>query len=141
MGDIEAAPVDPSSLIRSRQYRFLLLLAAVIGLVVSLASWSFLALVHMVQVGIYEDLPAGRGYDTVPWWWPLPWLGLAGVLTALAILRLPGHGGHVPADGLKTGGGPTQPIELPGVLLAALATPAAPARRPGAALLHPFARG
>jgi len=36
--------------------------------------------------------------------------------------RLPGRGGHVPADGLKTGGAPTQPIELPGVLLAALAT-------------------
>ena len=44
------------------------------------------------------------------------------MLTALAILRLPGGGGHVPVDGLKTGGAPTQPIELPGILLAALAT-------------------
>ena len=120
--DVEAAPVDPGSLIRSRQYRVLLVLAAVIGVLVSLASWSFLALVHEIQVGVYEDLPGELGYDTVPWWWPLPWLALAGVLTALAIIRLPGHGGHVPADGLKAGGGPTQPIELPGVLLAALAT-------------------
>jgi H+/Cl- antiporter ClcA len=38
------------------------------------------------------------------------------------ILRLPGRGGHVPADGLKAGGPQTQPLELPGVLLAALAT-------------------
>ena len=122
MGDVEAAPVDAGSLIRSRQYRVLLVLAAMIGVLVSLASWGFLALVHEIQVGVYEDLPGELGYDTVPWWWPLPWLALAGVLTALAIVRLPGHGGHVPADGLKTGGGPTQPIELPGVLLAALAT-------------------
>ena len=28
----------------------------------------------------------------------------------------------MPADRLKTGGAPTQPIELPGILLAALAT-------------------
>ena len=122
MGDVEAAPVDAGSLIRSRQYRVLLVLAAMIGVLVSLASWGFLALVHEIQVGVYEDLPGELGYDTVPWWWPLPWLALAGVLTALAIVRLPGHGGHVPADGLKTGGGPTQPIELPGVLLAAVAT-------------------
>ena len=35
---------------------------------------------------------------------------------------MPGHGGHVPAEGLKAGGSPTQPIELPGVILAATAT-------------------
>jgi hypothetical protein len=28
--------------------------------------------------------------DAVPWWWPLAWLALAGVATALAIERLPG---------------------------------------------------
>ena len=49
---------------------------------------------------------------------------LIGRLTTLsiAITRLPGTGGHVPANGLSSGGGPTQPIELPGVLVAALAT-------------------
>src|SRR5205085_10836243 len=39
---------------------------------------------------------------------------------AFALVRLPGRGGHLPADGL--GGGLTQPVELPGVILAALAT-------------------
>jgi H+/Cl- antiporter ClcA len=122
VSEVSAPPVDPASLIRSRRYRVLLVLAAVIGLLVSLASWGFLELVHAIQVGVYKDLPGDVGYDTVPWWWPLPWLALAGLLTAFAIERLPGRGGHVPADGLKTGGSPTQPIELPGVLLAALAT-------------------
>jgi H+/Cl- antiporter ClcA len=122
MSDAAAPPVDPGSLIRSRQYRVLLVFAAVIGVLVSLASWGFLELVHYMQHGIYQDLPGDLGLSTVPWWWPLPWLTLAGLLTALAILRLPGRGGHVPSDGLKAGGPPTQPIELPGILLAALAT-------------------
>jgi H+/Cl- antiporter ClcA len=115
-------PVDPRSLIRSRQYRVLLVLASLIGLVVSAASWGFLELVHVLQVAIYDDLPGKVGYDTMPNWWPLPWLALAGFVTAFAIVRLPGHGGHVPAEGLKSGGAPTPPIELPGVLLAATAT-------------------
>src|SRR5215831_3200227 len=122
MSEATAPPVDPISLIRSRQYRVLLVLAALVGLVVSTASWGFLEVVHKIQVGVYENLPKDLGYNTVPTWWPLPWLALAGLLTAFAILRLPGRGGHVPAEGLKTGGAPTQPIELPGVLLAALAT-------------------
>ena len=122
MRDGAAPPLDPGSLIRSRQYRVLLVFAAVIGVLVSLASWGFLELVYYIQHGVYKDLPSDLGYSSVPWWWPLPWLALAGMLTAFAILRLPGRGGHVPADGLKTGGAPTQPIELPGILLAALAT-------------------
>jgi H+/Cl- antiporter ClcA len=73
-------------------------------------------------VWVYEDLPGEIGYHTVPVWWPLPWVALAGLLTAFAVVRLPGHGGHVPSDGLKAGGPPTRPIDLPGVLLAAFAS-------------------
>ncbi|MEN3285263.1 MAG: hypothetical protein V7607_6403 [Solirubrobacteraceae bacterium] len=40
---------------------------------------------------------------------------------ALAIRHLPGTGGHSPADGFKAGG-VTAPIDVPGVLLAALGT-------------------
>jgi len=107
---------------RSRQYRVLLVIAALIGLVVSAVSWGFLELVHEIQVGVYQDLPHDLGYDTAPTWWPLPWLALAGFVTAFAIVSLPGRGGHVPAEGLKAGGKPTQPVELPGVVLAAMAT-------------------
>jgi H+/Cl- antiporter ClcA len=107
---------------RSGAYRMLLAVAALIGLVVSAASWAFLELVHELQVWVYEDLPGQLGLSSHPVWWPLPWLALAGAVTAFAIARLPGHGGHVPAEGLKTGGEPTLPVELPGVLLAAAAT-------------------
>ena len=47
-------------------------------------------------------------------------LAVAGVLAAIAIVRLPGHGGHIPYEGIKAG--TAQPTELPGTLLAALAT-------------------
>jgi H+/Cl- antiporter ClcA len=112
---------NPAALIRTRQYRGLLVLAALIGIVVSLASWGFLELVHALQQWLYVDLPPALGYDPAPWWWPLPILAVAGVAIAVAVVRLPGRGGHEPSEGLHTGA-PTRPIELPGVLLAAVAT-------------------
>ena len=124
MSDAGAMPesTDPKLLIRSRRYRALLVLAAVVGLLVSAASWLFLEAVHKLEVGVYENLPHHLGYETVPLWWPLPWLGLAGVLTAFAIVYLPGRGGHVPAEGLKVGGTPFGPRDLPGIVLAGAAT-------------------
>jgi H+/Cl- antiporter ClcA len=53
-------------------------------------------------------------------WWPLPLLTISGLLVALAIRYFPGTGGHLPAEGLKTGGIPV-PVELPGIFFAALA--------------------
>src|SRR6185312_4534062 len=113
-------PVDPAALIRSPAYRRLLVVAAVIGVLVSLASWAFLELVHVIQDWVYMDLPTELGFVTPPSWWPLPIMVVAGVLTAVAVLRLPGHGGHVPYQGI--GGGVTRPIDLPGILLAGLAS-------------------
>jgi H+/Cl- antiporter ClcA len=108
--------------LRSRQYRVLLVFAALIGVVVSFAAWGFLELIHGLQQWVFDDLPGELGFETVPSWWPLPVLGLAGAVVAVAVVRLPGRGGHEPSEGLKTGGPPTRPIELPGILLAALAT-------------------
>jgi H+/Cl- antiporter ClcA len=107
-----APPPDPASLIRSRRFIGVLVLAALVGLVASLAAWAFLELVHQIEVGVF--------YDGAPTWWPLPVLAVAGLIVAFAIVRLPGTGGHVPAHGLNPG--VTQPIELPGVILAAIAT-------------------
>ena len=98
----------------------LVVLASVVGLGVSLAAWCFLELTHQIQVGVFKKLPGERGFGETPTWWPLPPLALAGLLVAFAITRLPGEGGHNPAAGLSTG--PTRPIDLGGVMLAAVAT-------------------
>jgi H+/Cl- antiporter ClcA len=101
----------------------LLLLAAAVGVIVSLLSWGFLELVHQLQVWVFTDLVNSLGYDNgAPAWFFVVVLGLAGLLVAFAIVRLPGEGGHVPAEGLKIGGAPVEPLELPGIVLAALAT-------------------
>ncbi len=99
----------------------LLVLAAIIGIPVSAAAYGFLKLVDVLQVWIFTNLPEELGFHGTPAWWPLLPLAVAGVLVALTITYLPGTGGHSPADGFKAGGAPT-PIELPGVVLAALAT-------------------
>jgi H+/Cl- antiporter ClcA len=115
-------PSDALALLRSRSYVALLALAAIIGVPVSAAAYFFLALVSKLQGWIFTDLPKGLGFHAEPLWWPIPPLMLAGLLAALAIRYLPGRGGHSPADGFKMGEGPPSPIELPGIVLAALAT-------------------
>jgi chloride channel protein, CIC family len=114
-------PVDPLTLLKSRSYIQLLLLAAIVGVPVSGVAYGFLELVDALQTGLFTDLPKELGYDSAPTWWPLPLLAFSGLLTALAISRLPGTGGHSPADGFKAGA-VTEPIELPGVFLASLTT-------------------
>ena len=112
MSEAAAASADPGALIRSKSYRVLLIFAALIGVLVSFASWCFLELVHWIQQEVYKSLPSGLGFHPVPWWWPLPVMAVAGVLAAVAIVRLPGHGGHIPYEGIKAG--TAKPIELPG---------------------------
>ena len=104
---------------RSKQFVVLLVVVAIIGVVVSLAAWCFLEGVAQLQKELYTHLPHALGYNNgPPVWWPLPLLGVAGVLVALAIKHLPGEGGHIAAKGLAAGS-PTRPIDLPGVILAA----------------------
>jgi H+/Cl- antiporter ClcA len=111
---------NPAALLRDRRYVVVLVLAAIVGVIASLAAWLFLDLLSHMQSWVYDDLPDSLGFDSRPTWWPLPILALAGLITAVAIVRLPGTGGHVPAQGLNAS--PTHAIELPGVILAALAS-------------------
>jgi H+/Cl- antiporter ClcA len=118
MAGAGASSPDPIALMRSRQFVVLLVLAAIVGVVASLAAWGFLELVSEMQDWVYDDLPDALGFDTTPDWWSLPVLAIGGLVVAFAV-SLPGSGGHIPADGLNPA--PTQPIELPSVILAAVA--------------------
>src|SRR3979411_2111302 len=110
---------DPSSTLLSKEFMVLLAISAIVGVAVSLAAWCFVELVYQMQRELYHHLPNALGYQNgPPLWWSLPILGIAGLITALAIVRLPGGGGHVPAEGLKVGGGPARTIELPGGVFA-----------------------
>jgi len=105
----------------SKRFAVLLVLVAVVGVIVSFATWVYLELIHQITQELYTHLPHALGYPHgAPEWWSLPVLAIAGVIAALAITRLPGNGGHIPANGLAAGK-PVTPSELPGVLLAALA--------------------
>ncbi|MDN4643121.1 chloride channel protein [Arthrobacter sp. PsM3] len=120
-----AAPppsIDPVAVIRSRPYIAALVLAAVLGFPISVIAYGFLALVGAVQRFVFVGLPNQVLGGAVPAWWPVPWLVLCGLLTALTIRYLPGTGGHSPAFGFKTGGGPPSGRELAGIVLAALTT-------------------
>ena len=48
--------------------------------------------------GVYVHLWSGLGFTSEPWWWPLPPLAVAGVAIAIAVVKLPGHGGHEPSE-------------------------------------------
>jgi chloride channel protein, CIC family len=115
-----AVPDDPTQVLRSRKFVVLLPIAAVVGVIVSLAGWGFLELVHQIQLFLFTDLPSDLGFSPVPAWWYLPVLFVAAFPVAFAILHLPGNGGHVPAHGLQVGS--TEPNMVPGVALAAFAT-------------------
>src|ERR1700760_353715 len=97
-----AAPPEPTAervaaTMRSRRFLVLLVIVSVIGVVVSLAAWCFLELIHQIQQELYTHLPHALGYQNgPPVWWPLPVLAIAGAIVALAITRLPGDGGHLP---------------------------------------------
>jgi H+/Cl- antiporter ClcA len=119
-GPAPAAP-DPLAVLRSGAYLKLLVLAGLVGVPVSALAYWFLKLVAILQKALYQNLPGDLGFDHVPVWWPLPLLLVGGLLTALAIVYLPGTGGHSPADGFKPAGA-LPPVQLPGVLFAALAT-------------------
>ena len=108
------------SSLRSPQYLGILLLAAIIGVPVSAASYGFLAVVDQLQTAVFKTIPHDLGFDTAPtggpcrcspwpacWWrWRSP------TCPGSAATRRPT--GSRPA-------GVFPPRELPGMVLAALA--------------------
>ena len=103
--------------LHDRGYLKLLLVSALVGIPLSAIAFGFLVAVHELEHVVWDTLPTALGYAEVPAWWPIVTIGLAGLLVALTVKYLPGHGGHLPADGF--GGGATPPSAVPGVVLAA----------------------
>lgn len=114
--------LDPASIVRSKAYLSALVLAALLGIPISAVAYGFLALVGALQTYLFDDLPAQLFGGATPAWWPVPWLMLCGLLVALTIRELPGTAGHSPALGFKAASGPAAGRDLPGIVLAALAT-------------------
>ena len=103
----------------SREYVRTLVLAALLGVPVAFAAVLFQTLIHDVIHLVWDVIPDEFGWSQPSWWFVVLVPGLAGLLVAAAV-RLPGHGGHSPLEGL--GAEPIRPIELASILPAALAT-------------------
>ena len=116
-----AAPADPLALVKTRGYVVLLVFGALVGVVVSFAAYFFLKWIQDSTTWLFSTLPTQLGFVGAPVWWPLPILVLGGLVVVLAIRYLPGTGGHVAVFGFKPQGA-TQPIELPGILVASFVT-------------------
>ncbi|MFD2420624.1 chloride channel protein [Amycolatopsis pigmentata] len=117
----DAAGLDATARLASRGYLALLLLAALIGIPISASAYYFLHLVVLIQQWVFVDLPRTAGFGGTPVWWPVPVLLLSGLLTGAIVKYAPGAGGHSPVDGFSAKAVP-RPVELPGVLGAALAS-------------------
>jgi len=121
MPDQELTAEQVDDLVQSKSFAVLLLVAAIVGIVVSVGSWAFLEFTTQMQTWVFVDAPKALGFAAgEPVWWPVPILLIAGFIVAFAVARLPGNGGHVAAHGLA--GGEPQIRTLPGVLLAAVAS-------------------
>lgn len=82
-----------------------LVVAAVIAVVVSLAASRLLEAINQIYQELYGRLPQAVGYQHgPPKSWSLPILAVGAPLVALAIPRLPGGRGQIPAKGLLTAG-------------------------------------
>ena len=104
---------------RARTYLRTLVYAAILGFPVALAAALFQSAIHDLIHLVWDVVPDHLGWTEPAGWYVILVPGLAGVLVALAV-RLPGHGGHSPLEGISTGA--VRPVDLPGILLAALAT-------------------
>ena len=103
----------------AKAYVRTLVLAALLGFPVAFAAVLFQTAIHDLIHLVWQVIPDELGWSEPAWWYVVLVPGLAGLLVAAAV-RLPGHGGHSPLEGL--GAEPIPPIALTSILTAALAT-------------------
>jgi H+/Cl- antiporter ClcA len=131
---------------RARELLRALVVAAGVGLPVSLAAFGFLALTPAIETVLWTTIPENLGFSGTAWWWILLVPTVGGLLAGLVVRHLPGGGGHEPIKGFTPD--PVLPRAIPGVVLAALASlsfgavlgPEAPLLALGSALGLWFAR-
>jgi H+/Cl- antiporter ClcA len=115
---VEAAAPADAGLSRTAYLRTLVL-AAALGVPVAAAAVLFQTALHDVTHFVWDDVPDWLDWSEPAWWYVILVPGLAGLLVAAAV-RLPGHGGHTPLEGLSVGA--VRPVDLGSILLAALAS-------------------
>jgi H+/Cl- antiporter ClcA len=103
----------------AKAYVRTLVFAALLGVPVAFAAVLFQTAIHDVIHLVWDVVPEELGWSEPAWWYVVLVPGLAGLLVAAAV-RLPGHGGHSPLEGL--GADPIPPVALASILPAALAT-------------------
>ncbi len=96
-----------------------LVYAGLLGVPVAFAAALFQTAIHDLIHLVWDVIPDDLGWSEPSWWYVILVPGLAGLIVAAAV-RLPGHGGHSPLEGL--GAEPIAPVELLSILPAALAT-------------------
>src|SRR2546428_13181443 len=99
-----AAPPDPVTLLKSRSYVQLLVLAAIVGAPVSALAYWFLKLVDLLRNSLFKHIPTDPGFSHTPVWWPPPPPGLAGLLVPRPTSSLPGTAAQSPAAGANPAG-------------------------------------
>jgi H+/Cl- antiporter ClcA len=104
---------------QAQEYVRTLVLAALLGVPVAFAAVLFQTAIHDLTHLVWDVAPDHFGWSEPAWWYVILVPGLAGLLVAAAV-RLPGHGGHKPLEGLGTD--PVRAIDLSSILPAALAT-------------------
>ena len=104
---------------QARAYLRTLVLAAALGVPVAFAAVLYETALHDVIHLVWDEVPDAFGWDRPAWWYVILVPAAAGLLVAAAV-RLPGHGGHAPLEGL--GVEPVRPEHLPSILTAALAS-------------------
>ena len=101
------------------EYLRILVVAALLGVPVALASAAFMSAIHGLTTLVWTTVPDSAGWTTPPGWYVLAVPAMAGLLVAVT-LRLPGHGGEPAVKGIALE--PLSPVQLVSALLAALAS-------------------
>src|SRR4029450_8632878 len=100
----------------AKAYVRTLVLAALLGFPVAFAAVLFQTAIHDLTHVVWEVIPDELGWSEPGWGYGILVPGLAGLLVAAAV-RLPGHGGHSPLEGL--GAEAIPPTALTSILTAA----------------------